>query len=140
MGLMGLMGVLGVLGVLGVWRLWRFLSMVPMVPIGPIRPIRPIFLSASSSAATTSRVLAGCCRLVFWSFAQSFWQRVLLNVLLQKALDISEVAHIGFRHEGDGDTIALGTSRSTDAVYIVLGIVGNVIVDDHEDVVDVDAS
>ena len=42
--------------------------------------------------------------------------------------------------EGYGNTIAFGTCRSANAVYIVFNIVRNIVVDHHRDIVDVDAT
>ena len=42
--------------------------------------------------------------------------------------------------EGDGNAVAVGTGGTSDAVHVVLGVVRHVVVDDHLDVVDVDAT
>ena len=51
-----------------------------------------------------------------------------------------ERKHVVLVDEGDGDSVTVGTCRTADAVDIILGIVGNIVVDDHCDVIDVNAS
>ena len=53
---------------------------------------------------------------------------------LHKALDIAVV------DECNGLSVAVGASRTTYTMHIVLGIVGHVEVDDDTDIVDVDAA
>ena len=55
-------------------------------------------------------------------------------------LDALETVDVQVADEGDGNAVALSTGGTSDAVHIVLGIVGHVVVDDTQNVVDVDAS
>jgi hypothetical protein len=59
---------------------------------------------------------------------------------VEELLNLMESIHIVLVDKGDGDAVAVGTRRTADAVDIVFGIVGHVVVDDHRDVVDVDAT
>ena len=51
-----------------------------------------------------------------------------------------ETVHVGFAHQRNGYSVALGTGGTADAVHIVLGVMGHIIVDDHADIVDIDAT
>ena len=55
-------------------------------------------------------------------------------------LDLLETIDVCLTDKSDSHTIALGTRRTSDTVYIVLCIVGYVVVDDCQDIVDVNAS
>ena len=77
---------------------------------------------------------------VFGCLSELFGQRQLLHFVAQEFFDLLEIVGIVFRNEGDGRPRAGSTSRTTNAVHIVFGIVGHVVVDDHGDVVDVDAA
>ena len=90
--------------------------------------------------STATGRLAWSRRVVGRAFAEVFGQWRLDNFTLQEALYVGKVAYVGLGDEGDGYTVALGTGRTSDAVYVVLGIAWDVIVDDAEDVVNVDAS
>ena len=77
---------------------------------------------------------------VFGTLSEAFGQRRLGYVALEEALDGGEVAHVLVGDEGDGYAVALCACGAADAVYVVFGVVGYVVVDDAEDVVDVDAA
>ena len=51
-----------------------------------------------------------------------------------------ESIHVVFIDQRDGNTVAVSACRTADAMDIVFGIVGNVVVDHHGDVVDVNAA
>ena len=51
-----------------------------------------------------------------------------------------EEAEIGIAHKGDSLTIAGGTCRTSDTVYVVLAVMRHVVIDHHTDIVDVDAT
>jgi len=55
-------------------------------------------------------------------------------------LDIVQVGSFGFVAEGDGDAVAAGPSRATDAMYVGLGLVGQVEVEDVADAFHVQAA
>ena len=59
---------------------------------------------------------------------------------LERALDILQAVAVALADEGYGTALPSGARRASDAVHIVLGIVRRIVVDDHGDVVDVDAA
>ena len=65
----------------------------------------------------------------------------LIDHTTEEVLDTAKARLLLLTDEGDGQPlIVTSTSRTTDAVHIVLGVVGDVVVDDHADIVDVDTS
>ena len=72
--------------------------------------------------------------------AESWGQGYLLDFLAEEVLDGLEAVDVGIADEGDGGAVAIGAGRTSDAVDVVFGIMGHVVVDDGEDIVDVDAS
>ena len=65
----------------------------------------------------------------------------LIDYTTEEVLDTAKARLLLLTDEGDGQPlIVTSTSRTTDAVHIVLGVVGDVVVDDHADIVDVDPS
>ena len=56
------------------------------------------------------------------SFAESFGQSYLLNLLAKEVLDALETVDISITYEGDGLTITIGTSCTTDTVNIILAV------------------
>ena len=89
--------------------------------------------------ARTARTAAWC-SLVLGTLAEAFGQWLLLDFLIQEALNLHEVADVTLVDERDGHAVALGASRSSYTVYIVFRGVRHVEVDDDADVVDVDAA
>ena len=74
------------------------------------------------------------------SLAETFGQGVALNLLLQETFYLLEIALVVGGDKRDGASVAFGTCRSSDAVHVVFGVARHVVVDDHGDVVDVDAA
>ena len=48
--------------------------------------------------------------------------------------------HIGFIDESDSHTVAIGTGRTTNTMHIILSIMGNVVVNDNADIIDINAT
>ena len=59
---------------------------------------------------------------------------------LEQSFNLCQGSCVALAHQCDGTTIATGTGCAANAVHIVFGIVGHIIVDDHSDVVNVNAS
>ena len=62
----------------------------------------------------------------------------LFNGVTQQIFDRLEFILFLFADEGDRRTVGFRARGATDAVYVVLTVVGDVIVDHHFDVVDID--
>src|SRR5690606_33630391 len=62
------------------------------------------------------------------------------NLLLGEALDLHHEAFLVQADEVDGLSLAPGTAGAADAMHVVLGDVGDLVVDDVRQVVDVDAA
>ena len=77
---------------------------------------------------------------VLGSFAYAFGQGNLLYLLAQEVLDGLETVDVGIADEGDGFAVTVGTGGTTNAVYIVLAVAGDIVVDDKADIVDVDTA
>ena len=93
------------------------------------------------AAAAFGRCLAVALRYrVLRALATTLGQWILLDVFVEELLDLVEGIHVVFVDQRDGDTVAVGACRTADAVDIVFGIVRNVVVDHHCDVVDVDTT
>ena len=161
-----LVGVLSVVGsVVGCWVLLVGLSLsvvaVAALPVVVVAVVAWLALCAllvlcvavASFSVFVRRVVAvfapaALCRClaialrdrVLRSLATTLGQWILLDVLAEELLDLMEGIHIVFVDQGDGNAVAVGTRRTSDAVNIVFGIVRNVVVDHHCDVVDVDTT
>ena len=95
---------------------------------------------ATAALGTHGRFLGATCLYVLRTLSQSLGQGILGDFLLQELLYLLEVVHVFLAHQGDGHAITVGAGGTAYAVHVVLGIVGHVIVDDHGDVVYVDAA
>ena len=62
------------------------------------------------------------------------------NTDLEGTLNVRQGIQVLLSNERNGRTLTSGTCRTTDTVDVVLSIMGCIIVDDHRDVVDVNAS
>ena len=100
--------------------------------------------SALSAFAALSAAAVALRRLVeldvFRAFSASLGQSHLVDHLFQESLNLLEPVHVLLVDEGDGHAVAVGSCGTADAVHVVLGVVGHVVVDYHLDVVDVDAA
>ena len=56
----------------------------------------------------------------------------------QQLFDHPEFILLFLADEGECDPVGLGTSCPADAMYIVFAVVGDIVIDDHFDVVDID--
>ena len=124
------------------WASSLFLSIVSIVWLALVDSLVTVFLTAALGACLS--VLSSLGRLVelhvLWSLSTSLRQWHLLYHLLQEFLYLLEPVHIHLVDQCDGSTITVGTSGTTDTVYIVLGVVRYIEVDDKCDVIDVDAT
>ena len=98
------------------------------------------FLASSTTTAVAVGLAFASRSVIVGCFAQSFRQCHLFNLTVEKLLNLLETVYFLVAYESDGNTIALGTCSTSDAVNIVFGIVRHVEVDDHCYVVDVDAT
>ena len=98
-------------------------------------------LFASTTATVVAVGLALASRsIVVGCFAQSFGQCHLLNIAIEELLYLLKAVDFVVAYEGDGNTVALGTCCTSDAVNIVFWVVGYIEVDDHSNIVDVNAT
>ena len=51
-----------------------------------------------------------------------------------------EIVDVFFRNKGEGNTIACSSGCTTDTMNIVFGIVRNIIVDDHGNIVNINTT
>lgn len=75
----------------------------------------------------------------FYSLVAAFWERVATDVPAKQLFNLPQGDEIPFTDQGDGISFASGPGSASDAMYIIFGVAGTVIVDDHLNVVDVDA-
>ena len=55
-------------------------------------------------------------------------------------LNLLELANFLLIDKSDSNTVAVGSGCSANAVYIVLGVVGHIVINDNADVVNINAS
>lgn len=58
--------------------------------------------------------------------------------LAQQLFDATKLVLLFFADKGDGHTVGLGTCGPADAMDIVFAIIGDVVIDHHLDIVDID--
>ena len=75
-----------------------------------------------------------------WSLTKTFGHGTFFNFFAKKVLNFLELIDLGFADECNGHPIAVGAGSTSYAMDVVLSIMGNIIVQDDADVVDVDAS
>ena len=76
---------------------------------------------------------------IFRSLSQLSGQCYFVDVFVQKAFDIAEIALLFFADESDGNPVVVGAGGTADAVDVILVVVGNIVIDDQPDVVYVNA-
>ena len=82
-----------------------------------------------------------CSFMVDFGFLTAAFRKVgLVDFLLDEFLNLQEAGIVMRSNEGDSHAVAVGTCSTSDAVHIVLRVAGRVVVDNHLDVIDVDAS
>ena len=101
-----------------------------------VRSLVTVF-PAAALGRTAPRTFGGS---VFRTFSTALWERVLLDILVEEFLYLVEGKHVILIDQGDCHTIAVSTCRTADAVHIVLGIVRHVVVDDHGNIIDINAT
>ena len=106
------------------------LSSVIIIPFSP-----EIFSFVVATLALAKRT-----RFVFRSLSQSFRDRNLINLFLQKILNAFEVTLFLFVDKRKCYPVIVGTCRTADAVHIVLAVVRHVEVDNQADIIDVDTT
>lgn len=79
-------------------------------------------------------------RFIFRSFAQSFRQGGLLYRFPEELFNLLEIIDIVFVDQGNGYTVAVGPCCTTNAMHIVFGIVGHIVVNNHGYIIDIDTS
>src|ERR1044071_3689145 len=90
------------------------------------------------SAAMLRGTLRGCRRSVATAGCTAVFPR---QRNADQPLDVAQIAHLlGAGDQRDGDAVSAGTRGATDAVDIGLGHVGQVVIHDMADAVDVDAA
>jgi hypothetical protein len=92
---------------------------------------------STATAATAVRRGVG---VVCWPLSQLWWKRFFPHLHLDELFDFGEVPHLTGGDQRDAHTSTSGPRGSTNAVHIVFFVWWNIVVDDHFDVVDVDAS
>ena len=82
-----------------------------------------------------------CSFMVDFGFITAAFRKVwLVDFLLDEFLNLQEAGIVMRSDEGDSHAVSVGTCSTADAVHIVLWVAWRVVVDDHLDVIDVDAS
>lgn len=81
-----------------------------------------------------------CICFVIRAGRHAFGKSILQYLPAQEFLYSLEKVYILIRYEGDGHSVALCTRRTAYAMNIVLYVMRHIIVDDHEDIIDVDAA
>ena len=105
-----------------------------------------VFSAAFSSAFSAPVAAFASLFLVFSPFffglgrLHAFGQFGARNLQVEDALNLAQGEEVALADEGDGAAFTACTGGASDAVNVVLGIVGCIVVDDHGDVVDVDAA
>ena len=98
-------------------------------------------VAATMPSAMTARVGALFLALgIDWAFAELFRKLELLNLLAEEMLYLLELIDFSLAHESNGDAVAVGTGCTAYTMYIILGVMGNVVVDDDAYVVYVNTS
>ena len=72
--------------------------------------------------------------------SETFGQRNLLHLLTQEMLYLLETVNVCLADESDGLSVTVCTGRTTNTVDIVLSIMGDIVVDDGADVIDVNTT
>ena len=91
--------------------------------------------------SVTTRITAFLLTLgIFWSLADTLRQRAFLDFLPEEMLYLLELIDICIADEGDGCSVTIRTGRTSDTVHLVLSIVGYVVVNHRQDIIDVDAT
>ena len=93
-----------------------------------------------ATSATTSTPIRGCIRVVFRACAQFRRQGLLPDFHTDQLLDFREVAHFTWRDQRDAHARTFRAGGPSDAVHVILFIWWHIIIDDHFDIVDVNAS
>lgn len=91
-----------------------------------------VAISAASSATSVLGLR------LWWAYALRQFGTRYLN--FECALDVRQCIQVLFANQRDGTAFASGACGAANAVYVVLGIVWRIVVDDHGNVVNVDAS
>ena len=81
-----------------------------------------------------------CICFVIRAGRHAFGKSILQYLPAQEFLYSLEKVYILIRYEGDGHSVALCTRRTAYAMNVVLHVMGHVIVDDHQYVINVDAT
>ena len=97
-------------------------------------------VSSTAMVATSAMFAASFVRSGFFWRKTAFRQGISSDFLLQKFFNLRERVAIFFTNECDGATFASCTCCTTDAVHIVFGVAWRIVVDDHLDIVDVNAA
>ena len=93
-----------------------------------------------ATSATTSTPVRGCVRIVFRACTQLRRQRLLPDFHADQLLDFREVAHFTGRDQRNAHARTFRAGGPSDTVHVILFIWRDIIIDDHLDVVDVNAS
>ena len=105
----------------------------------PVTSAMAATMAVPMAAATAGMSAAGG-RGAFVGGADAFGEGQARHLLLEEAFYGAEGGAVALADEGDGSSVLAGACGAADAVDVVFGIVGRVVVDDHGDVVDVDAA
>src|SRR5690606_35608661 len=91
--------------------------------------------------ACRTRLLCGCRFYLTNRLGQASRIKVLTRDLqADQTLDVAQQAVLVLTHQRYGKATGAGTTSATDAVHVVFRHVGKVMVDDHRQLVDVDAA
>ena len=133
-------GLIGLVGLTGL-RLRGLLGALLVLAVAALLVLVALLVAGLAAAALRTLALGGARRLaIFGCLSDVLGQGHLLHRLLQEFLYLLEVVLVLLADQRDGHAVAVGTGRTADTVDVVLGVAGHVEVDDHRDVVDVDAA
>jgi len=93
--------------------------------------------TASSSPAAFSASAPG---MIFRRGAKLFGDDRFIHGMTEQVFDRFEFILFFFADEGESDAIRLRPCGTADPMDIIFAVIGNVVIDDHFDIVDIDTS
>lgn len=119
-----------------------FWGVSSIIGIGLARTVLfPLIIALFSGAATFVIATTGATsRVVFGRFSQFLGNRDFIDVPTQEIFNSFELGLLFLTDKSNGATIMVGTSCTADAVYIILAVMWNIVVDYQTNIVNVYSS
>lgn len=119
-----------------------FWGVSSIIGIGLARTVLfPLIIALFSGASTFVIATTGATsRVVFGRFSQFLGNRDFIDVPTQEIFNSFELGLLFLTDKSNGATIMVGTSCTADAVYIILAVMWNIVVDYQTNIVNVYSS